>query len=177
MLCQKCNKNEATIHMIKFINGEKSEVWLCEKCAKEFSEVSLDIFKGKKIDNGFQDIISGLFESLDKTNSNNTKKIDMKIDIVCKNCGMTASKLKTTLKVGCPHCYNNLVEPIKEILQKTQGSSIHVGKIPKIIKDECEKEDKIRLLEQEMEDYILIEDYENAALLRDKIKELNENQE
>ena len=41
MLCEKCNKRVATIHLIKLINGEKSEVRLCESCAKEISDISL----------------------------------------------------------------------------------------------------------------------------------------
>ena len=30
MICEKCKKNEAKIHLIKLINGERTETWLCE---------------------------------------------------------------------------------------------------------------------------------------------------
>ena len=50
MLCEKCQKNEATMHMIKVVNGETKEHHYCEKCVKENgieSPISLqDIFQG-----------------------------------------------------------------------------------------------------------------------------------
>ena len=35
MLCQKCKKNSATVHLTDLIKGEKREKHLCESCAAE----------------------------------------------------------------------------------------------------------------------------------------------
>lgn len=39
MLCEKCRKNEANVHVIKNINGQASEMHLCESCARESGEL------------------------------------------------------------------------------------------------------------------------------------------
>ena len=33
MLCQKCKKNEATVHYKKVVNGKQTEMYLCPECA------------------------------------------------------------------------------------------------------------------------------------------------
>lgn len=33
MLCEKCNKNQATFHYAEVINGVRSEHHLCSECA------------------------------------------------------------------------------------------------------------------------------------------------
>ncbi|MDD4558481.1 MAG: Clp protease N-terminal domain-containing protein, partial [bacterium] len=35
MLCQQCNAVEATVHFTQISGGEVSELWLCERCARE----------------------------------------------------------------------------------------------------------------------------------------------
>ena len=35
MLCEKCNKNPATVHVTKIINNNNTELHLCEDCARE----------------------------------------------------------------------------------------------------------------------------------------------
>ena len=39
MICQECNQRPAALHFTKIINGEKTEVHLCEKCAQEKGEM------------------------------------------------------------------------------------------------------------------------------------------
>ena len=34
MLCQNCERNEANVKYTQIINGEKKQMVLCEKCAK-----------------------------------------------------------------------------------------------------------------------------------------------
>lgn len=51
MICERCHKNEATVHTVQIINGEKIEHYYCQNCANETG-----------IDNpiSFQDIFQGL---------------------------------------------------------------------------------------------------------------------
>ena len=41
MLCQVCNKNEATVHYTKIINGEIEELHICEECARIIMSLNL----------------------------------------------------------------------------------------------------------------------------------------
>ena len=38
MLCDRCKKNEATIHVKKVLNGKIESMHLCAECAKEKEE-------------------------------------------------------------------------------------------------------------------------------------------
>ena len=42
MLCGDCGKNEATIHFTKIVNGDVTELHLCEECAKKYKEFDFD---------------------------------------------------------------------------------------------------------------------------------------
>lgn len=44
MLCQECRKRPATLHYTKIINGQKTELHLCQECAEEHKDL-MDISK------------------------------------------------------------------------------------------------------------------------------------
>lgn len=47
MLCERCKKNEANVHVSKNINGKATELHLCENCARESGELlSMNQFLG-----------------------------------------------------------------------------------------------------------------------------------
>jgi protein arginine kinase activator len=47
MLCEKCKKNEANVHISKNINGRTTDLHLCESCARESGELlSMNQFLG-----------------------------------------------------------------------------------------------------------------------------------
>ena len=33
MICQRCGDNEATIHLVELIDGQRTSQWLCAECA------------------------------------------------------------------------------------------------------------------------------------------------
>ena len=69
MLCEKCRKNEAVIHVVKIVNGKKSEAMLCEKCARELSSMplrdSINSENKSMIESKFRDF----FNTLEKNNN------------------------------------------------------------------------------------------------------------
>lgn len=164
MLCERCKKNEAKVHIIKIINGEKSETLLCEKCAKELTEIPFDnkFIPDNKMT--FQNILSGFFETLDKGNKN------QKIEVVCKSCGLTYSEFKKNGKLGCSNCYKSFQDLLKSRIKRIQGDTEHIGKIPKRESNEVIQRKRINKLKEELQQAIINEEYEEAAVIRDKIK-------
>lgn len=51
MICQECNERPATFHFTKVVNGEKTEVHICDKCAQNNSSIFIDSSKGFSINN------------------------------------------------------------------------------------------------------------------------------
>ncbi|HVP35737.1 MAG TPA: UvrB/UvrC motif-containing protein, partial [Terriglobales bacterium] len=90
----------------------------------------------------------------------------------CPSCGMTLSQFAQRGRLGCGSCYRTFRVQLKDLLRKIHGSDRHRGKIPNLpgIQMECLKEE--RKLQEELKKAIDEENFEMAASIRDKIKNL-----
>jgi protein arginine kinase activator len=164
MLCQECKKNLATVHFTKIVNGNITELHLCEECAKKYKELDLDTsFSFHKFLTGFLDNIQG-----------EQFKVNYDKDIKCNNCGMTYSEFKQLGKFGCPNCYEAFREKITPLFKQIHGHESHIGKIPKRAGGVIGVKKEINKLKNQLDNCVEKEEFEKAAELRDKIKELQE---
>ena len=69
-------------------------------------------------------------------------------------------------------CYETFRESLFPLLRKIHGSTHHVGKFPKEVESDILIERKIRELKHRLTRAIKLEEYEEAAKIRDRIKEL-----
>lgn len=158
MKCDICKKNEATIHQTIIINGHKEEMHYCEECSQKAAA-------GFKKTFSMEDFFGAFLGQ-----QNDTAKP------TCKSCGMTIDTFKNTGRLGCENCYNDLREYILPVIESVHGRTVHVGKSPgrDIVVNPLKELDEIAKLNGELKKAIEIEDYENAAVLRDRIKELKD---
>lgn len=165
MLCEKCKKREARINIVKIVNGKKQETWLCEECAKEIYGIpSLDSMisgEGPSLSNILTGFISGI--SGERTPESQA--------LVCPKCGLTYEEYKNTKKLGCSSCYRTFKNVIESELNNQRGAS-HVGKVPRYAKKTISRRENLQQLKKKMQDYVMSEEYEKAAVVRDEIKEL-----
>jgi protein arginine kinase activator len=167
MLCDNCKKNEANVHITRISNGVKQEMNLCEKCAKEMGGFGISGEVDFSSPFTFQNILGGIIDYI-----NQPSESEIAYEPVCKNCGMTYSEFRNTGLLGCSECYKNFSSTLMPVVKRVQGNVEHVGKIPqKLGKGLIEKKKLIDLKEQ-LQAAILKEEYEKAAELRDKIKEI-----
>lgn len=164
MLCESCNKNKATIHYKKIVNGRVEEKHLCESCAKESNELNFNIVLP------FHKIFTGLLDSIDETEKGNN---DFK-NINCPRCGLDYKKFLDTGKFGCEKCYEVFKNDINSLLKNIHGNNKHRGKLPKRLKGKIFKEREIDSLREELKESIDVEDFEKAAVLRDEIKKIKD---
>lgn len=168
MLCDICKKNEANVHITRIVNGVKQELNICEKCAKDMGDVGFD---GEMINFNspftFQNILSGLVDYI-----NQSVPTEESSELVCKNCGTTYSEFREKGFLGCSECYKNFSSTLMPIIKRVQGNVEHTGKIPeKLGKDLIEKRQLLKLKE-DLNKAVAAEEYEKAAQIRDKIKEI-----
>lgn len=169
MLCEKCKKNEAKINLVKIVNGEKQQIWLCEECAKNISSIPFLSSIPDGAGFPFQEILNGLLTGADNANP---KMKEDKIKPVCPTCGLTYDEFKKTKKVGCSDCYIVFKDSIRAIIKSIHGEKIHKGRIPgKAHKEFCQR-DKLKNLKQQLQILIEEEEYEKAAIIRDEIREI-----
>ena len=162
MLCEKCKKKEASVHIVKMVNGQKSDVWLCEDCAKKISNIAVGV-AGSTNEHSIQNIIGGLFEELDKYSN-------PKMDVICKNCGLTYSEFNKTKEAGCGKCYESFKDLLDSEIIEVQEGTFHIGKIPRSYQSSVLEESSISELREKLKKAVLKEEYEEAASIRDKIK-------
>ncbi|MBP2033153.1 protein arginine kinase activator [Clostridium algifaecis] len=170
MLCDICKKNEATVHITKIVNGAKQDINLCEKCAMEHGELSFVPQIDFVSPFSFQNILSGIMNYM-----NNTSTTQDDFDITCKNCGTSYREFKKTGLVGCSECYDNFSSILQPIIKRVQANLEHTGKIPKRAGKNIIERRNLLKLKQDLQKAITLEEYEKAAEIRDKIKNLQNN--
>lgn len=174
MLCQNCKKNEASVKYTQIINGEKIEMYLCDKCSKE---LGID----NKLNIDFSSFLGDLLTEYDNHFMPYLKKSN---ELKCDKCNLTYSEFMQTGKFGCDNCYTVFAERIDPILKRLQGSNRYTGrkadfneKGQKQIESteqpkETSKQEKIDNLKIKLKQLVQEENYEEAAKVRDAIKEL-----
>ncbi len=153
MICEKCKKRQATVHLKTLVNGIYEERHLCAECARDYDS-ELDLLIPNKI-------LSTMFTTVEGPTAKR-----------CKSCGTTATEFKRTGKLGCAECYNAFSDVILPIVKRIHGAGVHVGSVPTpVVKQKTE----IETLRDELEEAVRIEDYKRAAALRDKIRAMEGN--
>jgi protein arginine kinase activator len=174
MICEFCNNNEANIHLIKIINNNMEKVNLCIDCMKNLSFLTDEEFF-----NDLTKIISKVFEIdikiIDKGETNKLfNKIDTTENKKCSFCGIDLSTIKAMGRVGCSNCYKEFKENLSPIIKTIHSSIEHKGKVPLISGDDVKLEKEIRDLKFRLKEEVTVENFEEAAKLRDTIKKLQQ---
>jgi protein arginine kinase activator len=179
MICQECNQRPATLHFTKIINGEKTEVHLCEKCAQEKGEMFM--FSGES-GFTFNNLLAGLLNIDTSFKQKNKNTFQPEEILQCDRCGMTFPQFVKIGRIGCSHCYDTFKDELKPVLKRLHsGNWTHNGKIPKRSGGGIQLRKRIEDLKSELKNSIIQEEFEKAAYLRDEIRsleqDLTENQE
>ncbi len=161
MLCDICHKNEATIHVTEIVNGMVEEIHICEECAIKKGMM------GKKF--GLADFLA---ELTDFDIPALEHELPEKTKLKCPNCGLTFEDFKRTGRLGCSQCYETFRKGLIPLLKSIHGSSQHIGSAPKKTYKKTSKIREMQNLEQKLYKAVEEEEYEEAAKLRDKIREL-----
>ena len=166
MLCDICEKNPATVHLTEIIDDKMTELHLCEGCAQK---------KGAQMEShfGLADLLAGLADLGDQFTK--TKK---ETTIKCPRCGLTYEDFKKVGRLGCGECYSAFREALLPLLKRIHGSTQHYGKSPtkksvKVVKMTRAK-NELQELKEKLHHAIKLEEFEEAAKLRDKIREMEQ---
>jgi protein arginine kinase activator len=161
MLCNKCNKKEAVVFLTMVENGKKTELYLCEDCAKE------SVLSSYMFDN----FISAL---LNIESEQNEEDKTVSPTLKCSTCNLSYEELMKYGKIGCDACYDNFSAVIQPIIKRIHGKEQHMGKIIKSKQQDIKKQQDICILQAKLEEAVRNENYEKAAEYRDLIKAYNE---
>lgn len=165
MLCEECHNEPATVHFTKIVNGNKSEVHLCNRCAERRGETQLAMEPSF----AFHNILAGLFEPEASIVSGRSVRPTVR----CSNCGSSLSDFRRRGELGCSQCYFEFERELEPLVKRVHRSVEHHGKTPKGAANNAHaRRREIQRLKSELAEAVAQEQYEKAAGLRDKVREL-----
>lgn len=168
MLCQRCGKRPATVHVTKVVNHHKSEYHLCPECAGQQEELAFPAGLGE----GPFSIPNLLGELLNSDAWLGGRGLPVKADARCGGCGITYGEFTRSGLLGCSRCYDEFGPRLDPLLHRVHGSTKHAGKVPRRRGGALHIRRQIEELKRGLNEAVVAERYEEAARLRDQIREL-----
>ncbi len=169
MLCDVCNKNQATVHLTEIVDDQMTELHLCDDCARKKSMEMEQQF-------GLSDLLAGLVD-FGKQFSGAEKGVAA---VKCTHCGLTYEDFRKIGRLGCSECYASFSKYLGPLLKRIHGACQHMGKTPASYTEMPFKPQKSEItgtldLKERLQRAIEREEFEEAAKLRDAIKEAEQN--
>jgi len=164
MICEKCQKNPATVHMQQFIHGTKKEMHLCQECSFKLDNIPISL----------ETIFQGFLEQMKhfgQTGQPGQLSPEPQ-NLTCTRCGMAYNEFKTDGKLGCDSCYQAFQQSVESLVKNVHGSTRHVGKFPQRSGVELLQKRQVNELRASLKSAIAEENFEEAARLRDEIREM-----
>ena len=168
MLCERCGKKAAEVHIRQVIQGIATEHHLCKDCAHEMSP-------GWKPGAGFLEYSIGTFiENLCKNlgpskPENGTTCRDIP---PCKRCGLEFEDFRKSGRFGCAGCYEAFREWVRPLFLKIHGSETYKGPAPEGSIQAGKEAAELANLKEQLKRAVEDERYELAVTLRDRIRVL-----
>jgi len=183
-LCDDCKVREANVHLTHVGEDGAETFHLCEDCARERGVPIPDsdiILKGLEA-------LAGAVGAASSSGAGNVKVTvkpkeggsvgqvaarEEEEDIVCRNCGMKFSEFRSGGRLGCAECYDSFETHIDRILVQIHGASGHKGK--RYGKQSPRRGGKAGLerLRRELDAAVKAEQFEQAAVIRDEIRNMS----
>ena len=148
------------MHVQQIMGEEVLELHLCEACAREKGISShkdtLELSLGQ--------LLTGLIDT--RKGAASTEETE-----TCPKCGRKLTDIRKEGILGCVFCYTHFHKEITAVLDRiTGGASRHKGKFPaRLLTYKALLLDK-ELLKKELTEALAEEDYEQAAIIRDRIR-------
>ncbi len=166
MKCDFC-KEKATVFLTQLVEGQMKKVCLCDACAKERGVTDptgfslADLLLGGLTGGPGEKILSGA-----STASGNGK--------TCGTCGFTLEDLRRVRRFGCSECYATFGEEVGQMVRGMHKGMSHIGKVPEGLMATQFRNQRIAELQGRLDQAISSESYEEAAGIRDEIRNLDQ---
>jgi len=156
-LCDNCHAKPAEVKVTEVDkHGKSAPVNLCADCARERGVLAHDAAKAT--------VAEILLELKDKVQ-------DADRQLVCPGCHLTYADFKALGRLGCAECYTAFAERLLPLIKRIHGAAQHTGRAPRADGQTATQGFEIQRLRRELRAAIAAEDYEQAAAVRDRIRQ------
>jgi protein arginine kinase activator len=155
--CQSC-ASTATVHLTDIINGHKRELHLCQECAEK-----QQLLKKNEIN------LPAILQTLIGQHVGNPT--DALARLTCPSCGIKYMEFRAGGRLGCPRDYEVFRVGLEPLLEHFHRATKHVGKSPGNRRLTAERQAELLDLRQRLRQAVDDEAYEEAARLRDLLRQ------
>lgn len=159
MPCDLCGQRDGTVIIQQLIGNEDRELHLCPNCARE-SGISSET-------GAFQKDLAWLADELLDSRSTSRKQA-----AACPDCGLELAVIRGRELAGCPTCYVVFRKVITRILNVNRNEPLHKGRYPRRLEQYGQFFVEREKLKENLKGALAHEDYERAARIRDRIREI-----
>ncbi len=159
MKCEICGSRKAVIHIQQVIGKERVDLHLCDSCALERGISSNE----ERIELSISSLLHGLVD---------LRKMKGAKEKTCPRCASTWEQISKRQQMGCPECYPTFAKETQAFFQQLVEKPQHRGKLPKRLRTYKTYLVDVVKLKEGLNEALRREDYEKAARIRDRIKEL-----
>lgn len=163
MKCENCHKNAATFHYVERENDQiVKDIHLCEECTRlkgiQHMQFSLSTVLGQLMTP--HGAVGGM-------------KVEKEMaDVTCPKCGLSYLEFRQKTRLGCANDFTVFEKALVPLLEKIHGTAKHLGKIPPQAGEMHNRQRERVELQRELDRLIKAEDYEAAARIRDRIRQV-----
>lgn len=157
MKCQLCSKL-ATVHLTDIVNNQKKELHLCQACAE-----AQQLVKQQELN------LPAILQSL--IGQHLGPEMDELARLACPVCGIKYMEFRSQGRLGCPHDYTVFRSGLESLMQRIHRSTRHVGKSPRQGAPRMDRLVEVALLRRQLQSAVDAEAYEEAARIRDLMRE------
>jgi protein arginine kinase activator len=157
-VCQFCGQ-PATVHLTDIVQKVKKESHLCEACARA-KELLPDPVGGHLNLQALVSLVLGAPPS------------NQPVALICPACGLQYTEFRKHGRLGCPADYAAFRPALEPLLDKIHRATAHAGKAPRTAgAGGGAKRSELADLRERLRVAVAAERYEEAAVLRDTIRE------
>lgn len=171
MICEDCKQRPATVHYAQSINGQNTELHLCQDCYAKRVGGQFMINPNFLALNVFSQLAKPLVSPLQDASAVRAPILK------CADCGLHFQQFLNSSLLGCPNCYTAFRSQLEHLMRQFQAGLRHQGKIPLRRGGTTRLRRKIQKIRMELQKAVELEQFEKAAQLRDELRNLEQSAE
>lgn len=157
-VCQFCGQ-PATVHLTDIVQKVKKESHLCEACARE-KQLLPDPAGGQQLN--LQALVALVL---------GPPPTHEPAALICPACGLQYTEFRKHGRLGCPTDYAAFRPALETLLDKIHRATAHAGKAPRSAGGSSPERSVLADLREQLRLAVAAERYEEAAVLRDTIRQ------
>ncbi len=161
-VCDLCRQAPAALQLMEQRGTETRKISICASCAAQ---------RGIQQQNGQ---ITFNLPSLMAAMAAVHAPGERPASDACPGCGLTAAQFQETGRLGCARCFEVFEALVSQVVKRAQAGTSHRGLAPQRLGPALERA-HLEELKRRLKEAVKAEKYEEAARLRDRIREAERN--